>query len=99
VLSPFVRKVKLTDATIDAELDELEEEDDIPVHDDDEDAADDGDEVAPEVEASDAQAVEDIMLEAELDGRVSPLGAGDAGCGCVMLSKVRGLLSDPRARN
>jgi hypothetical protein len=47
-----------------------------------------------EVEASDTLAVKDVMLKAELNGRVPLLGAKNAGCICIMLSSSNGFLSD-----
>ncbi|KAJ3537168.1 hypothetical protein NMY22_g5713 [Coprinellus aureogranulatus] len=91
ILSAFCQKVEDDDTTT-ALLTEIDEgSDDIPAHDDDEDDTDDGDEVAPEVQASDEGTVEGIVAEADLDGRLDSLLAKDAAVARVAITKVRRL--------
>lgn len=50
---------------------------------------DDGDEVAQDVVASDAAAIEDIISEAQLSERLAELSEDDAKLGCLAIAKVR----------
>ena len=49
---------------------------------------DDGDELAPDVAASDAAAVSNIIAEAELSDRLNALGAADLRTGLLSITKV-----------
>lgn len=79
ILSPFTKKSKDTEAAVRGLEGELEA---------DEYDVEEEDEIAPDVAAHDAQDVDDVEAEADLDGRVPSLTASQRAHARLALTKV-----------
>ena len=77
-------------ASTERELEALEN-DDTGFGDEEPDVDEDSDEVAADVAASDAAAVEGIIKEADLDGRLTALSAEDSKIAKLSIAKVRAM--------